>query len=162
MSENQSPLKPKKKKKRKKLKGKAAKRAMSQAERLEKYRKWVEAYAGDNLLKDYRKKFATDRMQTIDDLQKLGVAISPEQITQEKRAVQAHQQQLKRRKAKRRARRRAKQAEPLLFHENQSDTFFYIAGYTSGGAPYGVTWEEMGLEPWESLDRLDSKPLEDD
>jgi hypothetical protein len=28
--------------------------------------------------------------------------------------------------------------------------FFFIAGYTSGGAPYGVTWEEMGLEPYES------------
>ena len=32
---------------------------------------------------------------------------------------------------------------------DQDDTFFFIAGYTSGGAPYGVTWEEMGLEPWE-------------
>lgn len=34
----------------------------------------------------------------------------------------------------------------------QDDTFFYIAGYTSGGAPYGVTWEEMGLEPWQDLE----------
>ena len=25
--------------------------------------------------------------------------------------------------------------------------FYYIAGYTSGGAPYGVTWEEMGMLP---------------
>jgi hypothetical protein len=33
----------------------------------------------------------------------------------------------------------------------QNDDFFFIAGYTSGGAPYGVTWEEMGLEPWEEL-----------
>lgn len=31
----------------------------------------------------------------------------------------------------------------------QDDRFFFIAGYTSGGAPYGVTWEEMGLKPWE-------------
>ena len=38
--------------------------------------------------------------------------------------------------------------EPLL---EQNDNFFFIAGYTSGGAPYGVTWEEMGLEPWEEL-----------
>jgi RimJ/RimL family protein N-acetyltransferase len=28
----------------------------------------------------------------------------------------------------------------------QDDRFYFIAGYTSGGAPYGVTWEEMGLE----------------
>ena len=33
---------------------------------------------------------------------------------------------------------------------NQDDTFFYIAGYTSGRAPYGVTWEEMGLKPWQA------------
>ena len=25
-------------------------------------------------------------------------------------------------------------------------TFADIAGYTSGGAPYGVTWEEMGID----------------
>ena len=35
---------------------------------------------------------------------------------------------------------------------SQDDTFFYIAGYTSGGAPYGVTWEEMRLEPWQALE----------
>ena len=35
---------------------------------------------------------------------------------------------------------------------NQDDTFFYIAGYTSGGAPYGVAWHEMGLEPWQALE----------
>ena len=35
---------------------------------------------------------------------------------------------------------------------DQDDRFFYIAGYTSGGAPYGVTWEEMGLEPWGELE----------
>ena len=35
---------------------------------------------------------------------------------------------------------------------NQDDTFFYIAGYTSGGAPYGGTWEEMGLKPWQALE----------
>jgi hypothetical protein len=27
--------------------------------------------------------------------------------------------------------------------------FFFIAR-TPGGAPYGVTWEEMGVEPYES------------
>ncbi len=24
--------------------------------------------------------------------------------------------------------------------------FCYIAGYTSGGAPYGLTWEEVGID----------------
>lgn len=135
---------------------------MSQAERFEKTRKWVEAYVGDNLLKDYRKKYATNLMQTIDDLQKLGVTVTPEQIAKEKQAVRAYQQQQRRKKVKRRARRRARQTESPLFHKEQSNTYFYIAGYTSGGAPYGVTWEEMGHEPWESLDALNDEPLEDD
>lgn len=38
---------------------------------------------------------------------------------------------------------------PLI---EQDDTFFFIAGYTSGGAPYGVTWEQMELEPWEKIE----------
>ena len=34
----------------------------------------------------------------------------------------------------------------------QDDRFFFIAGYTSGGAPYGITLEEMGLKPWDDLE----------
>ena len=34
-----------------------------------------------------------------------------------------------------------------IFHEDQDNTFYYIAGYTSDGAPYGVTWKEMGMLP---------------
>ena len=29
-----------------------------------------------------------------------------------------------------------------------------IAGYTEGGAPYGITWEELGLEPYASDEEL--------
>ena len=47
--------------------------------------------------------------------------------------------------------RRKKKPKELSLPE-QDDTFFFIAGYTSGGAPYGVTWEEMGLEPWEKIE----------
>lgn len=47
--------------------------------------------------------------------------------------------------------RKKKKREPAATEPWQDDRFFFIAGYTSGGAPYGVTWEEMGLEPWESL-----------
>lgn len=40
------------------------------------------------------------------------------------------------------------QKDILVFHEDQDETFYYIAGYTSGGAPYGITWEEMGMSPY--------------
>lgn len=35
-----------------------------------------------------------------------------------------------------------------------------MAGYTPGDAPYGVTWEEMGLEgleSWQSLNDLEGE-----
>ena len=47
--------------------------------------------------------------------------------------------------------RKKKKREHATTESWQDDRFFFIAGYTSGGAPYGVTWEEMGLEPWEDL-----------
>lgn len=47
--------------------------------------------------------------------------------------------------------RKKKKREPAATESWQDDRFFFIAGYTSGGAPYGVTWEEMGLEPWDDL-----------
>lgn len=28
------------------------------------------------------------------------------------------------------------------FNEYQDSDFYFIAGYTSGGAPYGITWEQ--------------------
>ena len=33
-----------------------------------------------------------------------------------------------------------------LFEIETDDTFYYIAGYTDGGAPYGITWEEIIAE----------------
>jgi RimJ/RimL family protein N-acetyltransferase len=41
--------------------------------------------------------------------------------------------------------------ETERYNEFQDDNFFFIAGHTSGGAPYGVQWWEMGLEPWEDI-----------
>lgn len=29
------------------------------------------------------------------------------------------------------------------FEQDSDETFYFIAGYTGGGAPYGVTWEEI-------------------
>lgn len=51
-------------------------------------------------------------------------------------------------KAKNEARRkrRKKMLEKQSINMEQDDTFFFIAGYTSGGVPYGITWEQMGME----------------
>ena len=41
-----------------------------------------------------------------------------------------------------------------LFNDCQDDRFAFIAGYTSGGAPYGTTWEELGCSPHDYEDEL--------
>lgn len=32
-------------------------------------------------------------------------------------------------------------------YEECNDVFAYIAGHTEGGFPYGVSWEEAGIDP---------------
>ena len=57
-------------------------------------------------------------------------------------------------KRKQRRAKRKKEARDNLTKEEilQDDRFFFIAGYTSGDAPYGITLEEMGLKPWDDLE----------
>ena len=134
----------------KKGKGKAAKKAMKFADRKAKAEKWVAeydgtAYGGD-IIKAYRKKFAVDRIKAVAELQLLGISLTQEQIDREKAAVKAYQELQRAKRKKIREQKRIQKDNPV-FHEDQDDTFYYIVGYTSGGAPYGVTWEEMGLKP---------------
>ena len=79
---------------------------------------------------------------TLETLMSKGHKKTPE----EKVAVAKQKKQQRRAKRKKEARDNVTKEEIL-----QDDQFFFIAGYTSGGAPYGVTWEEMGLQPWEDL-----------
>lgn len=137
----------------KKGKGKAAKKAMKFAERKAKAEKWVSEYDGTpyggDIIKAYRKKFAVDRMKAVAELQMLGVSLTKEQIDREKASVKAYQdiQRAKKAKRKRLREQRKMQKSDIADYPEQDGTFYYIAGYTSGGAPYGVTWEEMGMSP---------------
>ena len=73
---------------------------------------------------------------------------------EEKAAIQ------KQKNANRRKRHLKKKQEAQrqnLQSMEQDDRFFFIAGYTSGGAPYGITWEEMA-ERFD--DGADSEPVE--
>ena len=135
----------------KKGKGKAAKKSMKFTERKQKAEKWVTEYGGTlyggDIIKAYRKKFAVDSMKAVEELQLLGVSLAKKQIDREKAAVKAYQEMQKAKRAKRkRIREQNKiQKNNPFFCEEQDNIFYYIAGYTSGGVPYGVTWEEMGL-----------------
>ena len=44
--------------------------------------------------------------------------------------------------------REVKERERLAeLYEDCDDRFAFIAGYTDGGTPYGVMWEEVGIDP---------------
>ena len=98
------------------------------------------------ITKAYHKRFNVNRYQALQELRQLGVPFS-EQDEQWARSVVAAQTDQQR--AKKRKHKQNPQEEPP-HNSCQDDRFFFIAGYTPGGAPYGVTWEEMGLHPYES------------
>ncbi len=59
-------------------------------------------------------------------------------------------------KSKMKKSRRKKKQNEIEYNLPEADeTFAFIAGYTSGGVPYGVTWEEM-----EEIERKEKEELE--
>ncbi len=55
---------------------------------------------------------------------------------------------------KRLEKERKVQQEQDFLYEDSDDVYAFIAGYTGGGVPYGITWEELGLEPYASYEEL--------
>ena len=57
-------------------------------------------------------------------------------------------EQKKARLRQRRMEREAKERERMAeLYEDCDGRFAFIVGYTDGGAPYGVMWEEVGIDP---------------
>lgn len=133
----------KKKKKRKKHQRQGS-NPMKREVRLKQGALWIQEYSGKHLVRDYRKKFHLDPSQTLRDLHELG-AIDDKKYEEMSRAEEKRIAILKEKK----------KVKEVDIWENSDDRFFFIAGYTSGGAAYGVTWEEMGLEPYEILEDFD-------
>ena len=115
------------------------KRTRKKESRIARARNWLPAYEGTKVVRAYRKKFCVDTVCAVRELQEIGYEFKPGYVDSLLKSEAARIEQLK-----------AKKAEKRLADEQddeQDDRFYYIAGYTSGGAPYGLTWEEMGLEP---------------
>ena len=91
--------------------------------------------------KHYRERFHVDAVTAAKDLQELGLNYTQEQLDQIKRA---EEQRLRQRRMEREAKERERLAE---LYEDCDDRFAFIAGYTDGGAPFGVMWEEVGIDP---------------
>ena len=116
----------------------AKKKKLTKAERKEtrirKGKQWLLTYTGSpkKMNKHYQERFHVDAVNAAKDLQE------PDQIKQ------AEEQRLRQRRMEREAKERERLAE---LYEDCDDRFAFIAGYTDGGAPYGVMWEEVGIDP---------------
>ena len=124
----------------------AKKKKLTKAERrkarLRKGKKWLLTYTGSpkKMNKHYRERFHVDAVTAAKDLQELGVNYAQEQLDQIK---QAEEQRLRQRRMERETKERERLAE---LYEDCDDRFAFIAGYTDGGAPFGVMWEEVGID----------------
>ena len=119
-------------------------RTQKREARIAKARNWLPTYEGTKIVRAYRKKFHVDTICAIRDLQEIGYEFQPGYVDELLKSEAGRIASLQRKKAEK---RQNELHSELL---EQDDRFYYIAGYTSGGAPYGVTWEEMGLVPWEN------------
>lgn len=106
-------------------------RTLKRETRLEIATTWIKNYKGNHLVKAYSKHFALDKLSAVNDLKLLGIHVSEKYIKELKALARAQEK------------KKLKLKEDKLFNSDSDETFFFIAGYTSGGAPYGVTWEEM-------------------
>jgi hypothetical protein len=113
---------------------KARRKRWTRGQRLEAAKKWIPTCRDPNLVRRYRKWFGVTALCAVLELRELGVDIPDARLEEARRN--------ERDRAAYNARRKQKRARPQPIRESD-ETFAFIAGYTEGGAPYGVTWEEM-------------------
>lgn len=109
--------------------------------RLNRAKAWLESYEGKNLVRGYAKKYRVDLLCAIAELRMLGVEIKTEYELAVKKTIE---QQLEQKRIRKEAEMGVGEFDGI--NEYQDGDFAYIAGYTSGGAPYGIRWEDMPKE----------------
>lgn len=121
----------------------------NQKKRLQAAKTWIPSYTGKNIVLGYRHWFGTSLLCAALELKLSGVPVADEYIAQLRQTEESA--------AKLRQKRREKQQLAEDYTEDSDDFFAYIAGYTSGGAAYGVTWEEMEeFDEQENLNAVDN------
>lgn len=118
---------------------------LKRAQRLEIAKEWILQYSGKKLIRGYRKHFDVPSECAIQELLLLQVPLTKEQISEARKGQRARANN---RKAKKEARKNRRQSADLSSdflpeYSGDDDAFYFIAGYTDGGFPYGITWGEI-------------------
>ena len=97
--------------------------------RVQAAKQWIPTYTGKNLVRGYSRHFGVDLLCAVAELEILGYEVTLEYKEQLKKEFENRQ----------------KQADEKMLNVplEEDDQFYFISGYTSGGAPYGLTWDEI-------------------
>ncbi len=107
---------------------------MTRVDRMQSVAAWVESRQTGDIIRQYARHCGVELRYAMVELRMFGVDLSPKEVASVVRAI------------KKRLRRRL--AAARIYGELDSsfpesdDHHAYIAGYTSGGAAYGITWEQ--------------------
>ncbi|RSK27603.1 hypothetical protein EJF36_12345 [Bacillus sp. HMF5848] len=102
--------------------------------RMENAKEWVKTYTGKNIIKGYSKWYAVDLICAMNELEMLGYPITEKQKKGVYESIETKKKQKEARKLKR-------QQDELSDFEEAG--FAFVAGYTEGGMPFGITWDEL-------------------
>lgn len=104
---------------------------------------WLEKYSGKNPIAGYRRWFGVDLLCALAEIKMLGFKVPSNLEAQIRESVAQEALGRQRRKAKKAEELAKKDAEDECFLSEWESEFAYIAGYTSGGAPYGILKSEV-------------------
>lgn len=108
---------------------------MTRSDRIKSARAWLTTFSGKHIGAAYRKRYGVDWACAFKELEMLGIQIDPKYRDAVLQSVQGT--------IEARAKRRQERLDREDVEEADSDEYSaFIAGYTSGGAACGVTWEE--------------------
>lgn len=114
---------------------------LNRQQRLRAGSAFIAGYTGKDIVRGYVRHFHVDRLCALTELPCLGVSIPnlSERIAHEKAVIEGKGIAKIERKRKELA-----ALEPVrVYGLHWDETYAYIAGFTSGGPPYGTTWEEI-------------------
>ena len=123
---------------------------MDRAARLASAERWLPTQKRRTpvkIAKIYRKRFGVDWPCALAELPSLGIILDAKSIASILQSASTPKP--RRSKKKRKAHRTQNQGDGL---PDSDGTFAYIAGYTEGGFPFGVTWEE-----WREMEAAEAR-----
>lgn len=110
---------------------------MKREARLQSAKSWLKGYEGRNVVKSYSKWFAVDSICAMKELELLGLRFTEK----EKMNIQKRQEDRIRQKQLLKERRLQKKKEQEM--EEYDEVFSFIEDFTNGGAPFGITYDEL-------------------